>query len=82
MRVYARRLLDLSKTRLVDRLNDDDLTSPDVTQASPERFHASAKTPLSLVERMVSREGIEHVRRGRRPKPTCLKTPPTKTEMR
>jgi integrase len=59
LKVYAHWLPDLTYARLVDRLDDDEMTAPDVTQASPERNHASAKTPLSLVERMVSREGIE-----------------------
>ena len=59
LKVYAHWLPDLTYARLVDRLDDAETTSPDVTQASPERIHANEKIPLSLLNRVVSREGIE-----------------------
>jgi len=59
----------MKDNKLVDLL---DVAHPSASQAHPSGPDAAGQKTLSALERVVSREGIEHVRRGRRPKPTCL----------
>jgi integrase-like protein len=72
LRVYAHWLPSESGNKLVDLL---DVAHPSASQAHPGgQDDADQKTLSALdLDRVVSREGIEHVRRGGRPTPTCLR---------
>jgi hypothetical protein len=54
----------------VDRLDD---AQPNATPAQPAALVAEGSQPVSALDAVVSRVGIAPERRGRRPKPECLR---------